>query len=718
MTNPAWAIRPSVVAQPRTAAVVVDGSLTETAWQNAVKTAGLTERKPALGSTPVDSTRFALLCDSQTLWIAVWCDDSQPDAIAARTTARDTFALFADDAISIKIDANLDLRTTYGFALNPAGARLDYRGVDEAEMRIEADAVWLGAATRTATGWTAEFAIAWTSLGLDPEALPAEIGLNLSRDHSRRNATYDWALMPPPYSPVSASLYGRATGIASAARQGGMGLSAAATPSADAAEEASASTATAEAGPTSVAVPYALGGVEVKNGVASPVYNAGVDWSGQLWQRARGHLTVNTDFAQVDLDDRVVNLGRFSLFMPEKRDFFLKDVDLFAVGRPKSMQLFYSRNIGLRAGGVVPILAGLKIAGQMGQTGRYGLLQIVTGTPRDPDEVTGVLRGVADLGGGSKLGAMATHRLGQGTVNLAAGLDGTLRAADSKLLTEAFAMASSADGEPAAAGGVDVQWRGLLVRPKLSYTFAQDKFAPALGFVQRTGIHDGSFSLAVEPRIGAWGVEKINCDTRLKGIATLSGDRVLDRSWGGGCGLVWNSGWNVSAGGELASVTALQPFAIGANTPIAAGQFGASGGGIEFNSPEVGNLVVFAGLGRQQLFGGHDVGAGGGVTIRAGRRLRLEVSTEGHQVQMPEPTRSFWSATLNARAAIGISPDLNLDVYAGWNRLAQQVIAQARLRWTWRQASDVFVVWQEQVATSPWAIAASSVMGKVTWAVF
>jgi len=108
--------------------------------------------------------------------------DSQPDDVRARTTARDSYDIFDDDAISIKLDPQLDFRTTAGFVLNPAGAKLDYRSVSEGSPIREFDAIWQGAAQQTATGWTAEFRIPWSALGVDVRHPPAQMGCNLSRD--------------------------------------------------------------------------------------------------------------------------------------------------------------------------------------------------------------------------------------------------------------------------------------------------------------------------------------------------------------------------------------------------------------------------------------------------------------------------------------------------------------------------------------------------------
>ena len=213
-TSLAWALTPGAADVPSARAAVrggpiaIDGKLDEAAWAQAPWTEGFIERKPGLRAQPPVQTRFALLYDRSDLYVAVCCGEPDTNAIVARSTTRDNFAIFSDDAISLKLDPSHDQRTTIGMVLNPVGARLDYRGVNETSMRREWDGIWTGAASVVKGGWVAEFRIPWSTLGVDPASPPAVIGLNFSRDHARRNATYDWALMPPPYSPISASRYG------------------------------------------------------------------------------------------------------------------------------------------------------------------------------------------------------------------------------------------------------------------------------------------------------------------------------------------------------------------------------------------------------------------------------------------------------------------------------------------------------------------------------
>jgi hypothetical protein len=696
---------------PRTAAalarqgpVVVDGQLDEPAWQQAPRHGDFIERKPALNTAPPDATQFALLADTQALYVAVWCHDGEPAKIRARTTTRDSFALFADDAVSVKLDPLRDRRTTHGFALNPAGARLDYRGVDESEFRTEVDAVWDGAALLTGDGWTAEFRIPWTALGLDGAALPAELGLNLSRDHSRRNATYDWALLPPPFTPVAASLYGTLRGLDR--------LDLAAVP------PAAASTRTDD---DLQVVPYALVRVDQRPGSAiRRDWNAGLDAALALGSHWRAALTVNTDFAQVDLDDRVVNLSRFGLFLPEKRDFFARDLDLFAFGATGLAQPFHSRTIGLdKDGKAVPILAGAKVVGRVSDRLRVGLLDVVTGSVGHVNHAVG--RAQWELGGGANLGLLATSRLGDGTANTVIGVDTALRSAGNPLRGSAFALVSATQqkGDPnaatAPAAGVSLEWKGALVRPKLRWLHVHEKFRAGLGYVQRTDFHDLQLSTVVEPRIGKKDLEKLNCETIVEGMWAARAGNILDRGAGGGCDLTWDSGWIAGAGGQWARETVVQPFQAGGVAPVATGDYASHKAGLSLSSPGVDDLSASVSAGWSAYYGGSDLSAGLTVTLRTKARLRWETTGGFHRITFPDARTGFDSAVLTSRLAVGLSPDLNVDVYGGWNHLQRDVLGQLRLRWTVRRGSDLFLVAQQNVDASDGSSRLRSVIAKLAW---
>ncbi|MEY3013100.1 MAG: hypothetical protein RIT45_1835 [Pseudomonadota bacterium] len=713
---------PRARAVVRRGPIVIDGRLDDPGWQDAPWHAGFTERKPGLGAAPPVETRFRVAFDRSFLYVAVFCGEPDPSKLVARSTTRDSFAIFNDDAISIKLDPLHDQRTTVGLVLNPVGARLDYRGVNERSMRREWDAIWTGAAQRVPGGWGAEFRVAWSVLGIDPDSAPPVLGLNFSRDHASRNATYDWALMPPPYTPITASRYGHLEGLEALA-----GLPA----------EVSATQQDGARDRGLLVLPWGLGGW---NSAGEGRADGGIDVFAQRG-RWRGQVTVNTDFAQADVDDAIVNLGRFSLRMPEKRDFFLRDMERFGFGDADGASAFYSRRIGLDAGRVVPILGGLKVTGDVGDRVRLAALDVATQsvTARDgqsalPAANATVLRGQVELGGGSNVGAIVTHRQSLQALrdaNTVVGVDGALRGGRSPLLIEAFAMAShrgsdasrgtrdvgatagsEAEGERfGGAAGVRATWRGRLVRPGLRYAWTGQGMRADLGFLPRVGVHETDAELVVEPRFQSYGLERLRLEAAGGAVLAEADGRLLDRNVSAGFDLVWNAGWLVGAEVERLSETVQTPVEL-IDVVVPTGVYPMNRWLIGFETPGVRAVSGWLDLEGRDLYGGQATIATCGLTLRPGTWLRLEAG--GTLGRLTIADHRAWVGLVNARASIGFSPDLNLDLYGGYDHADHRVPWMARLRWTWRRGSDLFAVLQGQSTVD--GATSWTALAKVTWA--
>lgn len=705
-TGAARADRPTLRALPlRGAPPVIDGRVNDAAWGGAAASDRFVERKPRLRGAPPVQTRFRVVFDRHALYFLVECRDDHPDEIRGLTLTRDSFNVFRDDAISLKLDVERDGRTTLGFVTNPAGARMDYRGINESDFRVEFDSVWQVATTRDQKGWIAEFRLPWAALGIDPRSPPAEIGLNLSRDHPRRNATYDWALMPPPFSAISASLYGRMTGLdALAALAAGEPTAGSALPS----------------GRLAV-VPHLSGGFRHTPGDdgdrLEPVYNAGLDLSARLGGSWRAQVTVNTDFAQVDLDDQVINLDRFGLFLPEKRDFYLNDLEVFVFGTGRRSQLLHTRRIGLRSGQPVSTLAGVKLVGRPVEALRVGLLQVTT-RPSDDEPWTSwlVARGLIELGHGSNLGVMLTHRQSmeaEGDRNIAVGLDGAWRAQNTPLLIEGFALLSftgDGAGEAAAAtggttvtGGGDkpapgaqlrIAWRDELVRPSLRYAWYDGNLRTDLGFFRRVDVHEGEAGLTVEPRIGKAGLEKLTIAAT--GSVTASGDasELLDWATALSVALAWEDGFRLTAAGGYGSQTVGADFTVGDHTTISKGVYEGGHATVGFSTPSVWRVSAGVDGTWRQYFDGTLVSVVGSLTVRPTTLLRVEAGGGWDFATFDDDRPSFHSGIVNGRVSLGFTPDLGLSVFGGWSHLAELLQVQGRVRWSWLPGSDLFLVYQ------------------------
>jgi hypothetical protein len=715
---------PAVRATFARSAPRIDGLMDEPVWRGAPAQGDFVERGPRLGAQPPVATTFRVLFDAQALYLGVHCQDDRPETIQGRSRSRDDFSLFRDDVISIKLDVAHDHRTTYGFALNPVGGRIDYRGIDESDFRVEHDFVWQGAASRVPDGWSAEFRIPLASLGIDPTRAPARIGLNLSRDHSRRSATYDWALLRPPFGPIAASRYGHIDGLDELSRMAERGELVL--------EEASAR--------RYALIPYALGGFRRRRSDDGLRYDdesrfsGGLDATAEFGAGWRSQLTINTDFAQVDLDNQVVNLTRFGLFFPEKRDFFLSDDEVFRFGRPADAQLFYSRRIGLRNQAEVPILGGLKVVGRPGDKVRIGVMQATT-RPTDDSPWTSnlVARSLVELGGGSNVGAMLTHRQSAedgSDRNLVAGIDGAWRGDEVPLLLSVFALGSiTGDASPTAhsaaggdasgehadrvspGGGLSLSLRNQLLRPALGYAYYDPELRTDLGFFRRVGIHQGDASFTVAPRVGKLGLEQVDVGVFGKVIGTADADQLLDWSSGGSAGVDWDAGYRVAASASHLSELVQSDFSVGRSTEIAAGRYDMWLGSLSANTPSVYQLSVSGTLSGRQYYGGELYGASTSLSWLPTTLLRLDVGSAYNRATF-DTLAGFDSLTLNGRVNLGFTTRLGLNVFTGYNLLGDVLQLQSRLRWVYAPGSDLFIVYQLDLDDDDWRARFASLVAK------
>ena len=696
----AHADRPTLDAQYRADGPVLDGRLDESFWRDVPSSDVFVERKPRLAQQPKVRTVLKVAFTKTHVYVGLFCEDDAPPS--GLNSVRDSFAIFRDDAVSLKIDAALDGRTTLGFVTNPSGAMLDYRGINESEFRGEFDALWAVRAAIVSGGWSAEFRIPWSSLGLDPSNPPDEIGFNVSRDHPRFNATYDWALMPPPFSPISASLYGRITGFSVLRDQQQMG--------------------TGRRVGRSI-LGYVTGGFRRDARDDSPttdaVYNGGIDASLGLGQSFSARITVNTYFAQVDVDDQFINLDRFGLFLPEKREFFLTDLEIFTFGVSKQSQLLYTRRIGLKNGLEVPILSGLKLVSRPSKAYRVGLLQVVT---RDTGELPWtshlVARSLLELGGGSNVGVMLTHRgsfENAQDFNLAVGVDGAYRGVNNPLLIEAFSLvtftgreagdrepavggehSSLAPTAPAPGGRIRITWRDLLWRPTVAYSYYHEGLRTDLGFFRRVNVHDASGELVYEPRIGTGGIEKIRVSVGGNAIADGGDGELLDALGEVSTDVIWNAGYQVGLSGSFGKVTAQRPFTVGA-IEIPIGTYDSAVVELSGRTPSVEVVSAQLSVRWEDYFGGNLVGGRASLVARPSSIFRLEATASYDYATFSDERPNLNSAVVNARFAFGFTPTLGWTNFVGYNYLGDSLRIQSRLRWTWAPGSDVFLVYQIDV---------------------
>ncbi|HJR70243.1 MAG TPA: DUF5916 domain-containing protein [Gammaproteobacteria bacterium] len=479
-------VRVQRAAEPPT----IDGVLDEEVWLRAPVIDDFHQITPVEFDAPSERTEVYVLYDRDALYIGARLYDSEPGLINARIL-RQGQAIGSDDRFFVHIDPFNNRRSGYLFGVNPNGVRYDgiFEGVTQ--RRFDWDGIWQAAANVTPEGWVVEIEIPFKTISFDPQALSWR--MNFARNIERNNEGMAWMSRNRN---TDLSTMGDATGISQIEQGRGLDV----VPS------------------MSVSDRRAIG-TTPGDSAAEP----SVDVYYKITPQLNASLTLNTDFSATEVDDRQVNLTRFSLFFPERRDFFLQDVDIFQFGRlSQDGRPFFSRRIGIgSAGQVVPIDVGAKISGRIGRfdVGTLAVRQeaydnTFGGTTTTVDATTAFVgRVAANVLEESSVGMIVTQ--GDTISNLDNSVVGVdFRYVNSQLIggraLEGDAWLQQSDSENLV--GDDTAW-GLGVslpsntglRGEVGLSRIEANFNPALGFVRRRGIDQTSFNVGNtwRPRDGA-----------------------------------------------------------------------------------------------------------------------------------------------------------------------------------------------------------------------
>ncbi|MGE3521062.1 MAG: DUF5916 domain-containing protein, partial [Vicinamibacterales bacterium] len=464
--------------------ITLDGRLDEEVWSRATPAADFVQIDPLNGRPATEATEVRIAYNARSFYMGVICYDSEPDGWIGYQRRRDEF-LSSDDRFQWTIDTFLDARSGYFFEMNPSGLMADSLmggGIDNRQW----DGIWNARVQHTDVGWTIEIDIPFRTLNFNPDS--DSWGINFQRTVRRKNEDSIWMGWARNQGLRRMTNAGLVTGITNVSQGWGLDMK-----------------------------PYALAVGEASPGRGQPSFspstNAGVDFFYSLTPSLRSVLTINTDFAQTEVDQRQVNLTRFSLFFPERREFFLDGAPFFAFGSPLSGDLivnpFFSRRIGLTSAGTPqPINYGARLTGQAGRQD-VGLLHVRTaedqGAPGEEFTVGRVRRRMLQQ---SYIGGIYTRRSPHDPTTDArhtAGLDfrfGTnnFRGGQNLETTGYFMRATN----PAASGGNAYGMTAAMPNDRWNLQFASNHvepgFEPAIGFVTRRGYRRYQPSVEFGPR--------------------------------------------------------------------------------------------------------------------------------------------------------------------------------------------------------------------------
>jgi len=482
--------------------ISIDGILDEAAWQNAKFQDQFLQREPKYGEKISEETLVAVLKDKDYLYIGIKCYDNPASKIIANEMRRDA-RVDDDDFFELILDTFHDHRNGYYFIINPNGVKRDATVGDEGKSyNPDWDGIWDCATEITEEGWFAEIAIPWKTLRFDP-ARDSLWGINFARMIRRKNEHAFWQLVPLDAGRgglFRISQAGELRGLTNIQSGGNIDIE-----------------------------PYLMGGISRDPELLQTqkkVTEVGIDATLALTSNVNLKLSWNTDFAQVESDQAMVNLTRFSLYFPEKREFFLDGAEIFnfgsAQGRRRSgmsesnVNLFYSRRIGIVEGYQQPIIGGAKLLGKLGSY-QFGFLSMqteeITAIEDDvPVKYEGanysVFRLRKDLFKRSSIGVMMLNKQSSQSplYNRSAGIDAIFP------LTETFTLSGNlaASVDPAytmvglndknLAGSFSAAYDSDLWELSLSHLSIQENFNAEMGFIRRTDIRHTASHIEYSPR--------------------------------------------------------------------------------------------------------------------------------------------------------------------------------------------------------------------------
>jgi hypothetical protein len=673
------------------AAFRLDGLLLEAFWAEAPRISQLTQQEPAEGLPASEETHVMVLYDSENLYVGIRALDSEPDKIISRILQRDRVMVsggfdqrpeFAgDDAVALLFDPFDDNRNAYVFATNPNGAEFDALLADEGkEFNVDWRGVWEVAGSRTPEGWSAEFKIPLQSLRY-PNNSSRTWGFNVYRIIRRKNekALWEgWSRDTGGFHRVS--LAGALDGLANLP-QTGRNLE---------------------------VKPYVLSGARQtrKEDGSIPTegeFEVGLDLKTEVRPGLVLDLTFNTDFAQVEVDGQQVNLTRFGLFFPEKRDFFLENSGIFQFGvaansfEPPPFQMFFSRRIGIEEDEdeVVPILAGARLTGRLGgQT--VGFMNVLT------DRVEGlvdresfsVARVKRDVGENNYLGFMATDRRSAEDWNTVLGVDGAF------YLTPSFNVQSwlaytFTKGE----GGDDVAYSIMAdySTDRYGVFFRHIAVGPEAearsGFIQRDDARrtDSYVRRSIRP---GWGlVRKIDFMMGGNVFTGMSGG-LMDWFVGPIIMTEFESGGQFTLIAQVGENRPDEEFDLADTLFVGPGTY--DGDNIMMmGSTDPSKPVSLEGNARiSRFYGGDLLNVGGVVNVAPAPQVAFALGLNRNRVEIP--SGDFTANLLSLRAAYSFSTRLTTNLLVQYNSLDEAFTTNFRLNFIHRPGSDLFLVFTEE----------------------
>lgn len=673
--------------------IKLDGKLNENVWDSTQIINNFSQRLQDEGSPGTQKTNVAVLYTETDLYFGVWLFDDNPNAIVAKEMKRD-FIYWTEDNFVIIIDPYLSKRDGYIFAINSNGAKSDVYSTDEARsFNMDWNGIWDVETTKDSLGWYAEIRIPFSTLKF-PDTYEHEWGINFQRRIIRTQEQDFWQGWNRDYNFEHVSNAGKLIGLKNIKGEELIELK-----------------------------PYASAGYQ-SNGKESSVSKIGGDLNYLITPTLKLNLTANTDFAQVESDRAEINLSRFSLYFPEKREFFLEGQNFFSFDMLLNTELFYSRRIGIQDGKQIPIIGGGRLMGTAGNT-KLGVMSLQTAKKGDVSSANySTVRIKQNIFETSYIGMIMSSKIDDGVKNYNYGLDfnykyNRLFGDKNIIFKSSFAQSLYEKSQSKDNNAYNV----ILTLPNdefyysAAYQKVKQNFKPLTGFVNRDNYDFMHTEFVYKPRFENSGyIQQLNVKPfEFVGIINdTTGETEYFKYEARPVGIVTESGESFYFTYSREYEMLYNGYNIFENSFIPEGKYTYNQYRVEMNTFKGRRGYFYIGYRWGEFFNGDLQRYRGSFNLNLGKNLNVSADYTRNSVQLPD--NSFNADEFGGRLEYAFNPEIYTSLFGQWNNEMNQMLLNFRFHWIPIPGSNIYFVLNQLADTgSTLKFKDTMILTKIVW---
>lgn len=678
--------------------IKLDGKLDEACWKQASAIENFTQREQNEGEPATEKTRIAVVYNANEVYFGIWCFDSEPDKISAQQMARD-FSWGSDDNIEVMISTFNDNRNGYLFVTNPNGAMADVWVGDEGkDFNKDWNGVWDVAVETNDQGWFIEMIIPFSTLKFKTESSQTW-GINFERNIRRKKEQLMWQAWSRIYDVEKISQGGKLTGLNNIKQD------------------------------TKVEInPYLLSGFQFSDEKTKNTTKVGGEVNLDITPTLKLNFSVNTDFAQVEDDKKQINLSRFSLYYPEKRQFFLEGKNYFDmdIGRAR---LFYSRRIGINQNTETPIIGGVRMFGKLNKTS-IGIMSIQTQSKDQiPTSNYSIIKIKQDIFKQSSVSIIAMQKYSESGYNRVFGSDFTYSTSElfgekNLMLGVSFAVTDTkVFGEHQNLNNNNLSYNLFLSYPNdvveidAGFTSVQSGFNPEMGYVNRKNYQMLYAELQLNPRFKNLPFFR-NLIFKPLDINYYINEETKEME---SLTYEWRPFGFVSKSGESFELNVIhifdkpsEEFELIDEVYIPTGSYWDNRYEVQFETFRGRKIAAEASASIGDFYTGQRQEIELYVSFNVNKHLNFGLDWERNYIQLPQ--KSLVTDGLGGRVDYAFNPKLQTSLFTQWNNEDKNILLNYRINWIPKIGSFFYLVINQELSTDGGIkLERTTIIAKLIW---